>query len=198
LILFTLYSPRGTHDAEFLANYAYINLADRIARDSGVGQVIIFGAGEYAMRMWVKPDQLAKLGLTVNDLTEAIRSQNTVNPVGQIGAEPAPDGQEFTYSVRTHGRRVSAKEFGNIIVRTNSDGSMVRLRDVGRVELGANRYNISTRFNGKSAAVIAVYQLPGSNALATVNRLRALMDEMKVRFPEDLNYTVSLDTTLAV
>jgi HAE1 family hydrophobic/amphiphilic exporter-1 len=198
LILFTLYSPQGTHDAEFLANYAYINLADRIARDSGVGQVIIFGAGEYAMRIWVKPDQLAKLGLTVNDLTNAIREQNTVNPVGQIGAEPSPEGQEFTYSVRTHGRRVTAEEFGNIVVRVTADGSMVRLRDVGRVELGAKSYNISTRFNGKAAAVIAVYQLPGSNALATVTRLRALMEEMNERFPEDLNHTVSLDTTLAV
>ena len=198
LILFTLFSPKGTHDAEFLANYAYINLADRIARDPGVGQVIIFGAGEYAMRTWVKPDQLAKLGLTVNDLTRAIRAQNVVNPVGQIGAEPSPEGQEFTYSVRTHGRRVSAEEFGKIIVRTTSDGSMVRLRDVGRVELGAKSYNISTRFNGKAAGVIAVYQLPGSNALATVTRLRSLLDEAKERFPEDLNYAVSLDTTLAV
>ena len=198
LILFTLVSPQGTHDAHFLANYAYINLADRIAREPGVGQVIIFGPGEYAMRVWVKPDQLAKLGLTVNDVTNAIQAQNAVNPVGQIGAEPAPDGQEFTYTVRTHGRRVTADEFGKIIVRASADGSMLRLRDVGQIELGAKTYNISTRLNGMSAAVIAVYQLPGSNALATVNRLRVLMDEMKERFPDDLDYSVSLDTTLAV
>ena len=198
LILFTLVSPKGTHDARFLANYAYINIADRIARESGVGQVIIFGAGEYAMRVWVRPDQLAKLELTVNDITKAIRSQNTINPVGQIGAEPSPEGQEFTYSVRTQGRRVNAEEFENIIIRTNSDGSMLRLRDVAKVELGAKTYNISTHLNGMNAAVIAVYQLPGSNALATVTRLRTLMDQMKERFPEDLDYIVSLDTTLAV
>lgn len=198
LILFTLFSPQGTRDALFLANYAYINLADRMARDSGVGQVTVFGAGEYAMRIWVKPDQLAKLGLTVNDLTDALYAQNAVNPVGQIGAEPSPEGQEFTYSVRTHGRRVRAEEFGDIIVRTTADGSMVRLRDVGSIELGAKNYNLSTRFNGKPAAVVAIYQLPGSNALATVARLRAMMDESRERFPEDLDYSVSLDTTLAV
>ena len=198
LILFTLYSPKKTYDAGFLANYAHINLADRIAREPGVGQVIVFGAGKYGMRLWVKPDLLGKLGITVNDITDAIKSQNTVNPVGQIGAEPIMKGQEFTYSVRTDGRRVSEDEFGDIIVRANSDGSVVRLRDVGRVELGTQDYSLSTYLNGLPAAVVAIYQLPGSNALDTVQRLRALMKEKEKRFPNDLEYTVSLDTTLSV
>jgi HAE1 family hydrophobic/amphiphilic exporter-1 len=198
LMLLSLYSPKGSYDATFLANYAYINMNDPLTRVPGVGQVQLFGAGQYAMRLWVKPDQLAKLGLTVVDLTNAINAQNTVNPAGQIGAEPAPRGQEFTYTVRAQGRLVSEEEFGAIVVRANSDGSFVRLRDVARIELGAQVYNVAGRLNGSPAAVIAVYQLPGSNAIDTVGRLRALMEEMKQRFPQDLDYVVSLDTTLAV
>jgi HAE1 family hydrophobic/amphiphilic exporter-1 len=198
LMLLSLYSPKGTYDATFLANYAYININDPLTRAPGVGQVQLFGAGQYAMRLWVKPDQLAKLGITVNDLTNAINAQNTVNPAGQIGAEPAPRGQEFTYTVRAQGRLVTEEEFGHIVVRANPDGSFVRLRDVARAEFGAQVYNVAGRLNGAPAAVIAVYQLPGSNAIDTVRRLRTLMDEMKQRFPQDLDYVVSLDTTLAV
>ena len=150
------------------------------------------------MRLWVKPDQLAKLGLTVVDLVNAINAQNTVNPAGQVGAEPVPAGQEFTYTVRAQGRLVNEEEFGSIVVRANSDGSFVRLRDVARAELGAQIYNVLGRLNGAPAAVLAVYQLPGSNAIDTVGRLRSLMDTMKQRFPDDLDYVVSLDTTLAV
>ncbi|GKS59354.1 multidrug efflux RND transporter permease subunit [Nitrospira sp.] len=198
LILFSLYSPKGTFDATFLANYAFININDPLTRVPGVGQVQLFGAGQYAMRLWIKPDQLAKLGLTVTDVMNAVNAQNTVNPAGQVGAEPVPSGQEFTYSVRAQGRLVTEEDFGNIVVRANPDGSFVRLRDVARAELGAQVYNVLGRLNGAPAAVLAVYQLPGSNAIDTVGRLRTLMDEMKQRFPDDLDYVVSLDTTLAV
>ncbi|UCE64474.1 MAG: efflux RND transporter permease subunit, partial [Nitrospirota bacterium] len=198
LMLLSLYSPNGTYDATFLANYAYININDPLTRVPGIGQVQIFGAGQYAMRLWVKPDQLAKLGITVVDIINALNAQNTVNPAGQIGAEPAPKGQEFTYTVRAQGRLVTEKEFEDIVVRAQPDGSFVRVRDVARVELGAQVYNVAGRLNGAPAAVIAVYQLPGSNAIATVERVRDLMDEMKERFPHGLDYVVSLDTTLAV
>ncbi len=198
LMMLSLYSPKGTYDATFLANYAFININDPLTRVTGVGQVQLFGAGQYAMRLWVRPDQLAKLGLTVVDLVNAINAQNTVNPAGQVGAEPVPSGQEFTYTVRAQGRLVTEEEFGNIVVRANSDGSFVRLRDVARIELGAQVYNVLGRLNGAPAAVIAVYQLPGSNAIDTVDRLKRRMAEMKERFPDDLEYVVSLDTTLAV
>jgi len=198
LALFSLYSPKGTYDATFLANYAYININDPMSRVPGVGQVAIFGAGQYAMRFWVRPDTLASLGITVGEIIGALTNQNTVNPAGQIGAEPVPRGQEFTYSVRAQGRLLSAEEFGNIVVRANQDGSIVRMKDVARVELGAQAYNQIGRLNGNPSAIMAVYQLPGSNAIDTMNRARQLMEELKQRFPEDLDYAVSLDTTLAV
>ena len=198
LALFSLYSPNGTYDEVFLANYAYVNINDPMTRVPGIGQVTIFGAGQYAMRFWVRPDQLAKLGITVTEITNAIKAQNTVNPAGQIGAEPVPQGQEFTYSVRSQGRLETEEEFGNIVVRANPDGSMVRLKDVARAELGAQMYNIIGRMNGKPSAIIAVYQLPGSNAIQTMDAATKLMDEMKSRFPGDLDYVTSLDTTQAV
>ena len=198
LALFSLYSPNGTYDATFLANYGYVNINDPMTRVPGVGQVQIFGAGQYAMRFWVRPDHLAKLGITVTEITNAIKAQNTVNPAGQVGAEPVPPGQEFTYSVRAQGRLESEEEFGNIVIRANQDGSMVRLKDVARIELGAQMYNIIGRMNGKPAALIAIYQLPGSNAIQTMDAATKLMEEMKARFPADLDYVTSLDTTQAV
>src|SRR3989475_453338 len=198
LALFSLYSPKGTYDGTFLANYAYININDPMSRVPGIGQVAIFGADKYAMRFWVRPDTLASLGITVSDITAALSNQNTVNPAGQIGAEPVPRGQEFTYTVRAQGRLLSAEDFGNIVVRANPDGSIVRMTDVARVELGAQKYNQIGRLNGNPAAIIAIYQLPGSNAIETVNGAKQLMEDLKRRFPQDLDYTVSLDTTLAV
>jgi multidrug efflux pump len=198
LALFSLYSPKGTYDDLFLGNYAYININDPMSRVPGVGQVSIFGAGQYAMRFWLRPDTLASLGITISDITAALNNQNTVNPAGQIGAEPVPPGQEFTYTVRAQGRLLSAEEFGNIVVRANPDGSIVRMKDVARIELGSQSYNVKGRLNGAPAAIIAVYQLPGSNAIDTMNRAKQLMEELKTRFPQDLDYTVSLDTTLAV
>src|SRR4030081_263614 len=142
LMLISLYSPKGTYDARFLANYSYINLNDQFTRVPGIGSVQVFGAGQYAMRLWVKPDQLAKLGITVPEIVSAIQTQNTVNPAGQVGSEPAPKGQEFTYSVRARGRRTSPEEFGQIVVRETPDGGIVRLKDVARVELGSQDYTI--------------------------------------------------------
>jgi len=198
LMLFDLYSPDGRYDAEFLANYAYINLNDQFTRVPGIASVQVFGAGQYAMRVWVRPDQLSKLGITVPDIVRAIQAQNNVNPAGQIGAEPVPAGQEMTYSVRAQGRLTSPEEFGNIVVRANTDGSVVRLKDVARPQLGAQVYNLRGRLDGKPSAVVALYQLPGSNAVKAAAGARALMESQKYRFPPGLEYTVALDTTIPV
>ncbi len=198
LMLIAIYSPSGTYDATFLANYAYINLTDQLTRVPGIGSVQVFGAGQYAMRFWVRPDQLAKLNITINDIITAVNGQNTVNPAGQVGSPPVPPGQEFTYAVTSQGRLVTEKQFGEIVLRANPDGSLVRLRDVARVELGAQVYNLRGRLDGKPSAVIAVYQLPGSNALDAAKGARQFMEEAKRRFPAGLDYAVSLDTTQAV
>jgi len=198
LMLVTLYSPKGTYDARFLANYAYINLSDQINRSYGIGSVQVFGAGQYAMRLWVKPDRLAKLGITVPEIVSAIQSQNSVNPAGQVGSEPIPKGQQFTYSVQAQGRMTSPKEFGDIIIRESAGGAVVQLKDVARVELGAQSYNMVSRLDGKESAILAAYQLPGSNAVQAANEIRKLMAEVKGRLPEDVDYAISLDTTQAV
>jgi HAE1 family hydrophobic/amphiphilic exporter-1 len=198
LMWVALYSPGGTYDAKFLANYAYINIVDPILRSYGIGNVQVFGAGQYAMRLWVKPDTLAKLGITVPEIVSAIQAQNTVNPAGKAGGEPAPKGQEYTYTVLSQGRLVSPEEFGNIVVRETPDGATVRVRDVARMELGAQDYSISGRFNGKPGAIIAAYQLPGSNAVDAAAGVKELMAQMKERFPEGMDFAVSLDTTLSV
>jgi len=198
LMLMALYSPHGTYDSTFLANYAYININDQLTRVPGIASATVFGAGQYAMRYWVKPDQLAKLGITVSDVIAAVQNQNTVNPSGQIGAEPSPPGQEFTYSVRAQGRLSTPEEFGNIVIRENPDGSTVRLKDVARVELGAQVYNVMGRMNGGPSAIIAIYQLPGSNALQGAQGIKRTMEQLKLRFPHDLDYRIALDTTRAV
>ncbi len=198
LMLLALYSQHGTYDARFLANYAYINLVDSITRSYGIGQVQVFGAGQYAMRLWVKPDQLAKLGITVPEIVNAIQAQNTVNPAGKIGGEPIPSGQQFSYAVRAQGRLVSPEEFGEIVVRESPEGGVVRVRDVARIELGAQDYSVAGRLNGKPSAIIAVYQLPGSNAVNAADGVNKLMAELKTRFPGDMDYTTALDTTRSV
>jgi HAE1 family hydrophobic/amphiphilic exporter-1 len=197
-MLFDLSSPNNTYDNIFLANYATINLNDALTRVPGVASVSVFGAGQYAMRCWVNPDKLASLKITVPEIITAIQAQNNVNPAGQIGGNPAPPGQQFTYTVRAPGRLPSAEEFGEIIVRAKAGEGILRLKDVARVELGAQNYNMIGRLNGKPAALIAVYQAPGANAVATAAGVRKLMLESKTRFPQDLDYIVALDTTLAV
>src|ERR1700724_2843232 len=198
LMLVSLSSPHGTHDEKFLANYATINLNDPVARLYGVGQTQVFGAGDYAMRLWVKPDQLAKLNITVTEIVNAIQAQNKVNPAGQLGGEPAPANQQFTYSVLAEGRLTSPKEFENVVVREAPDGGIVRVKDVARVEMGEKDYSIVSRLNGQPSAIIAVYQLPGSNAVQTATGVRKLLAEMNQRFPQDMDYAISLDTTAAV
>jgi HAE1 family hydrophobic/amphiphilic exporter-1 len=198
LMLLAVSSPNSSYDGTFLANYAYINMVDDLTRVKGVSRVQVFGAGQYALRVWVNPDQLAKLGVTVPEITSALQTQNTVNPSGQIGGEPVPSGQEFTYTVRTQGRLVTAEEFGNIILRSNPDGSVLHLKDVSRIELGAQTYNLNGRYEGKPAAVLAIYQLPGTNAVETAKNVRAELAVLSKSFPPDMSSAVPLDTTAAV
>jgi len=198
LEVISIYSPDGRYDSTFLANYATININDALLRVKGVGDIRNLGASDYSMRMWLNPDQLARLGLTVADVQNAIRAQNVVNPAGQIGAEPAPEGQQLTYTMRAQGRLVDAEEFGNVVVRENPDGSSVRVKDVARVELGALNYQQSGTFRGQPAAVIAAFQTPGSNALDVAEQIRATMDTIAKRFPPGIDYRISLDTTAPV
>jgi HAE1 family hydrophobic/amphiphilic exporter-1 len=198
LMLIALYSPNDTYDAKFLANYAFINLNDQLTRLPGIGNVQVFGAGQYAMRLWVKPDQLAKLGIVVPEIVSAIQAQNTVNPAGKVGGEPAPKDQEFTYSVRAQGRLISPEEFGQIVVRETPDGGIVRVKDVARIELGAQDYSIIGRLNGKPSAIVAVYQLPGSNAVDAAAGVKKVVAQMKRRFPQGMDYAVALDQTRSV
>jgi HAE1 family hydrophobic/amphiphilic exporter-1 len=198
LIMFALYSPSNTYDSIFLANYSYININDSMTRIPGIASVSVFGAGQYAIRVWVRPDRLAQMGITVPDIINAIQQQNTVNPAGKIGGEPVPPGQQYAYAVRSQGRLQTPAEFENIVLRAAPGGAIVRIRDVARVELGSQNYDMLARLNGRSCALIALYQLPNSNAIDAANGAKALMEKLKQSFPPDLDYVVALDTTLAV
>src|SRR6266852_3203778 len=198
MLIISLFSPQQRYDSLFLANYANININDALYRVRGVGEVRLFGASDYAMRIWLKPDVLAKLGLTVPDLVRAVSQQSTVNPAGRLGADPAPLGKEMTYTVRAQGRLQTAEEFAQIVVRSNADGSVVRLSDVARIELGALNYQQVSRINGQPGAIVAVFQSPGSNALDVAGGVKNAMLELKQRFPPDVDYAITLDTTLPV
>ena len=198
MMLVSLYSPRNVYDSLFLANYANININDALYRVRGVGEVRVFGSSDYAMRIWIKPDRLARLGLTVPDLVRAIQQQNNVNPAGKLGAEPGPPGREMTYTVRAQGRLLTAEEFGQIVVRSTPNASLVRLADVARIELGALNYQQRARINGQPGAIIAVFQTPGSNALDVAEGVKQTMAELQDRFPAGLDYRVTLDTTRPV
>ena len=198
LLIISIKSPKGTYDNNFLSNYTTININDSIARIPGVGQINLFGGSDYAMRVWLRPDRIGRLGLTVPDIANAISAQNQLSPAGQIGGPPAAPDTEFTYTVRTQGRLANEEDFGNIILRTNPDGSEVRLKDVARLELGTMLYNAVGRHDGKPAAVIAVFQIPGTNAVQVANAVKAQMAELSKRFPRDMDYLISLDTTLPV
>ncbi len=198
LLVISIKSPNGTYDSSFLSNYTTININDAIARIPGVGQINLFGGSDYAMRVWLRPDVIGRLGLTVPDIVNAINQQNQLSPAGQIGGPPAAAGTEFTYTVRTQGRLMNEEEFGNIVVRTSSSGAEVKLKDVARLELGTMLYNAVGRHNGTPSAVIAVFQIPGTNALDVADRIKATLAELSTRFPRDMEYLVSLDTTLPV
>jgi HAE1 family hydrophobic/amphiphilic exporter-1 len=198
LIMFAIYSPSNTYDSVFLANYSYININDAMTRVRGIASVSVFGAGQYAIRLWVRPDRLAQMGITVPEIINAVQQQNTVNPAGKIGGEPVPAGQEFTHAVRAQGRLQTEEQFGDIVLRAGSNGTMVRVRDVARIELGAQNYDMLARLNGRACALIALYQLPGSNAVDAADGAKKLMAQLKQSFPPDLDYVIALDTTLAI
>jgi len=198
LLVFTFTSPNRTWDQTFLSNYIAINIQDELARVPGIGQVRIFGSSNYAMRVWVTPDTLANMGLTVTDLVNAISAQNVVNPAGQIGGEPAPPGQQLTYTIRARGRLMNAEEFGDIVVRANADGSFVRLRTSPASSSAEENYNMQAYTNGAPAALFALYQVPGSNALEVANRVKSAMARLAERFPSDMRADLTLDTTIPV
>jgi HAE1 family hydrophobic/amphiphilic exporter-1 len=197
LMLITLTSD-GRYNQDFLGNYAIINIKDQLARIKGIGRVSVLGASDYSMRIWVKPDRLAHLGLTVPEIVKAVNEQNVIVPGGKFGAEPAPPGTEFTYTVRMPERFNSAEAFGEIVVRTQSDGSQIKLKDVATINLGVETYNVIPRLNGKTAAIVAIYQAPGSNAVELAAKIKEEMTVLSQNFPESINYDISLDTTTPI
>ena len=200
LLLISIVSPGGTYDNSFLTNFSTINIIDELARIRGVGQAEVMGSSltEYSMRVWIKPDQLSKLSLTVPDITRAIQEQNVLVPAGKIGGEPAPLGTEYAYTVQTGGRFETAEEFGDVIVRTNPDGSNVFLKDVARIELGTQGYDISTTLNSSDSALLQIFQLPDANGLEVAEQVMAVMEQISQSFPDDVEYVISLDTTKPV
>jgi HAE1 family hydrophobic/amphiphilic exporter-1 len=198
LMVISLHSPKGSYDANFLTNYITINLKDQILRIRGVAQVDLFGGSDYSMRIWLRPDKLAKLALTPSDVINAIKEQNLQAPAGQVGMAPSPKDQEFTYTVRAPGRLVNPEEFENIILRQTATGAQVRVKDVGRAELGSENYKSFGRLDGKSAGIMAVYLLPGANQLQAAHAIYEAMKAAKTLFPPDLDYKIVYDTTPAV
>lgn len=197
LMIVTLSANKGQYGADFLTNYAIINLQDELTRVKGVARIQVFG-GQYALRVWVQPDKMAKLGVTATDVINALQTQNNVNPAGQIGGEPVPLGQQFTYTVRTQGRLITPEEFGNIVLRAGTDGSVLHLRDVARIELGTQTYNLTARYNGAPSAAMGIYQLPGSNAVEVAQAVQKRLKELSANFPAGVQYNIPLDTTKAV
>ena len=195
LMAINLISPNGAYDDLYLSNYALINLKDNIARVNGVGQVNLMGKGDYGMRIWVNPDKMAKLNMTVDDVANAIKEQNLQAPAGQVGTPPVPDDQQFQYAVQVKGRLAKAEEFSNIVVRANPDGSIVHIKDIGSVELGAKNYDLISRLNGKPSALLLVYQLPGANAIQVANQIKAYLQESKAKFPQGMDYVIAYDST---
>lgn len=198
LMLVSLSSPNNTYDSKFINNYAFINVVDELKRLNGVGDVFVFGGSEYAMRVWIKPDMLSKYDLTVQDVISALKAQNTIKPGGSFGSEPARQGIQNTYTATLQSRLISEQDFSNIILKSNAGGALVHMGDVARIELGTENYTMSSRINGSNASTIAIYQIPGSNALAVAESVRAKMEELKLRFPPDLKMDFALDTTSAV
>jgi hydrophobic/amphiphilic exporter-1 (mainly G- bacteria), HAE1 family len=198
LMVVGLNSPKGSYDATFLGNYCDINLVDAIKRVKGVGDVKNFTAQDYSMRIWLRPDKLAALGITPTDIQNAIREQNAQSPAGRIGAEPAPPGQEMQFNVRALGLLKDPVEFEEIIVRSNPDGSQVKIKDVARVELGAQTYDMRARLNQSPAGAIGIYLAPGANAIETADHVKEILEEAKGRFPPDMDYDITLDSTLPI
>ena len=191
-----LVSPDNSRDALYLRNYGQLNIRDELLRIPGMGTVLLFGAGDYAMRIWLDPGKLASRGITSGEVVAAIREQNAQVAAGTVGAPPAPKGVEFQLSVNTQGRLANEEEFADIIVRSDpATGGMIRVRDLGRVELSGNTYSLRSLLNNKEAAAIAVFQAPGSNALALSNKVRAAMERLKLAFPQGMDYAIVYDPT---
>ena len=197
LMLITL-TADGRYDQDFLGNYALINIKDQLARIKGIGRVNVLGASDYSMRIWIKPDRLSQMKLTVPEILAAINQQNVIVPGGKFGAEPAPAGTEFTYTVRMPERFNSPEEFGEIVIRTQSDGSQVKLKDIATINLGVETYSAFTRLNGQTCSIIALYQAPGSNAVELAQNVIKEMEVLKQKFPESVKYDVSLDSTAPI
>jgi len=195
LMVPVMISPDGRYDILFLSNYTLLNVIDELVRLPGVGDVSLFGRQDYSMRVWLRPDLLAQYGLTPTDVAAAIREQNAQFAAGRIGAEPAPDGQAFTFAVSTRGQLETADEFEQIILRTDENGSVLRLEDVGRAELGAQDYAFSATYNGQPAVPLGLFLQPGANALETATAARALLEEISARFPEGMEYRIPYDTS---
>ncbi len=195
LMLLSITSPNETYDGDFLGNYSLINIQDELARIKGVGRVQVLGASDYSMRIWVKPDRLAKLNIAVPEIVKAIQQQNVVAPAGKFGAEPAPEGTDFTYTVRLPEQLIDESEFENIVIRTSKDGSQIRMKDIAEIKLGNENYDSFSRTNGKASAAIAIYQSPGTNAVTLAKEVNQVMDKLASSFPEDVAYDVSLDAT---
>jgi multidrug efflux pump subunit AcrB len=193
-----VYSPKKTHDPLFLSNYVTINLLDPIKSTTGVGDAMIWGPQDYAIRAWVRTDRLTGLNLTTADIINAIQAQNVQAAVGRIGARPISQDQQLQLNIQTKGRLTTVEEFENIIVRTNPDGSVLRVGEVARIELGAANLDRITRLNGNPAAIVGIYQAPGANALTTVAALKKLMADNANSFPEDVTWKVVYDTTTFV
>src|SRR5882724_8235810 len=198
LMLISVYSPKDSYDANFLTNYCGINLRDQLLRIPGIAQVDLFGGADYGMRIWMEPDKLGKLGLTSSDVISAINEQNIQAPAGKVGCAPTPKDQQFTYTVSAPGRLVTAEEFENIIVRQSASGAVVRIKDIGHVELGSQDYNSFGRLNGKPGGSMAVYLLPGANQIKASEAIYETMEHAKSLFPPDMDYKIVYDTTPAV
>ncbi|MGC1875438.1 MAG: efflux RND transporter permease subunit, partial [Pseudolabrys sp.] len=193
-----VYSPKETHDELFLSNYVTINLLDRIKSTPGVGDAILFGPQDYSMRVWIRTDQLTGLGITTSDIIAAIQSQNVQAAVGRIGARPISEDQQLQLNIQTKGRLSSVQEFENIIIRTNPDGSILRLGSIARIQLGAANLDRATRLNGSPSSLIGIYQSPGANALTTIEALKKLMNDSAKAFPEDVAWKITYDPTTFV
>lgn len=197
LMVYSLHSD-GRYDGEFLSNYAYINLQNELLKIDGVGKVSIMGAGEYAMRIWLKPDVLKYYGIAVDEVTAAIEKQGGIYPAGQFGAEPAPDGVAYTYTVTMPPQISTAGEFADIVVRTTSSGEQIRLRDIAEVSLGSQTYGVSSSFESDPTAMIVIYQQPGSNAVAVGGKVKAAMERLSERFPDGVEAATIVDTTTSI
>ncbi len=195
LMVTTLTSPDSSRSALYLSNYALANVLDELKRLPGVGDAQIFGALDYSMRVWLKPDRMAQLGVTTTDVAQAIAAQNKQNAAGKIGQEPAPEGQQLVYTVTAKGRLISPEQFGDIIIRAEGPGGVLRLRDIARIELGAQSYDASTRLLGKPVIGIGIFLQSGANALEVAQSIRVRMDELKQKFPSGVDYVVPFDTT---